>query len=183
MLPSAGVADEESMKLIVSAYVSVLTRYPLWAVNAGCRAYLSGELSNNGFAPSPPLLADAARKAVAPFLAEFAQLDAILDADVYEDPTPESLARAGLAEAAIAKVAAARVAFAEKHWDQGARVELTGGSIADPEAEKREAGKRLDAMRMNPQPVTIGSTLAAKLPSIKASIEEEERRHGNPKTE
>jgi hypothetical protein len=164
VLPSASGTDA-GQRLIMAAYVSVLTPYPIWAINQVCRQYLDGSLSSGGFAPSPPEIAGHCRRIVRGFREELAQLETVLSAEVYGDPTPESLARTSEAEAAILEAAKAIVL---DRWENVIRPEIKG-TDSDPRPKEDPLAKlaRLQAEGWGPLPVS--EVLLPKLEDIRAA--------------
>jgi hypothetical protein len=164
VLPSAASADASS-RLIMGAYVSVLTPYPMWAINQVCRQYLDGSLSSGGFAPSPPEIAGHCRRIVRGFREELAQLETVLSAEVYGDPTPESLARTSEAEAAILEAAKAIVL---DRWENVIRPEIKG-TDSDPRP-KEDPNAKLERLKAEGWgTVVIGEGLATKFEQIKSA--------------
>lgn len=165
VLPSASSA-EASNRLVMSAYISVLTQFPIWAINETCRRYLDNSLTNGGFAPSPPDVAGHCRKLVQPIAEEHAHLETILTAEVYDDPTPESLARTSEAEAAIMEAARSR---AVAYWENEVRPSLKARDTSAPKPETPEQiMERLEAMKANPPKIVIGEGVLSTLKDIAA---------------
>lgn len=80
--------------LVVKLYMAALSKYPEWAINAACRAFLEGRVpGQRRFAPTPAEIADRCRAMVAPFEQEMAQIDRVLRAEVREPVTQEGRER------------------------------------------------------------------------------------------
>lgn len=92
VLPSRST-NAEAAKMELALTVEALKAFPEWAVANVCRRYLDGRLGNGRYAPTPPELAKACRELIAPFQAEAAKIQRILNAQVYREPTEEERAR------------------------------------------------------------------------------------------
>lgn len=79
--------DVETAKLQRAAYLSTLTKYPAWAVDAACAQFLSGEMGEGIHAPKPGEIAVVCRRLIAEAQYERAKINAVLDAEVYVPPT------------------------------------------------------------------------------------------------
>jgi hypothetical protein len=78
--PASGQADDAQ----VAAYVADLVMLPLWAIDKGIlRAIAKG----GQYAPSSPILRQLCEDELAPIRAEAAAIKAVLEAQVYHEPT------------------------------------------------------------------------------------------------
>jgi hypothetical protein len=148
---------EASVRLQVSARTSVLTQFPIWAVNEVCRKYMDGSLSSGGYMPSAPEMANACRAAVGRFHEELHRLDGILNAEVYDDPTPESIGRATGCEEAIRIAAESRSAAVKRHWEDRRHEFVTEGEVKARPETPDEIMARLE--REKGQPLVVGESL------------------------
>lgn len=135
-LPAPPGSDASS-RMILSACVSVLQPFPIWAVNEVCRRYLDGTLSSGGYAPSAPEMATACRSVVAKFQEERGHIEAILTAEVL--PPPGDPALTAEAEAAIREAAV-------DHWQKNVRPQMRPAESAKPKETAEEALERLKAL-------------------------------------
>jgi hypothetical protein len=88
--PSSRGADPEAT---VAAYATDLCRFPLWAVDRGLAAIISGKSGAGSFVPSSVECQAACERELAPFRNELADLTAILDAAVYREAPDYERAR------------------------------------------------------------------------------------------
>ena len=82
-------ASEETQQLQRAAYLTTLTKYPAWAVEAACAQYLDGQHGEGVHAPKPGEIAIICRKLIAEAQYERAKINAVLDAEVYVLPTED----------------------------------------------------------------------------------------------
>lgn len=82
---------EETGKMRVRAFVVALEDVPPWAVIAGRRAWLRGEIDgcNTSFAPTPPQLRSASMKEFFKVAGQRRDLSLLLRAEVIPDRSPE----------------------------------------------------------------------------------------------
>lgn len=80
-------ASEEIQKLQRAAFLSTLTKYPGWAVEAACAQFLAADVGEGVHAPKPGEIAIVCRRLIAEAQYERAKINAVLDAEVYVPPT------------------------------------------------------------------------------------------------
>jgi hypothetical protein len=131
-LMASPAIGETTVDEILSGYALVLAPYPQPVIEDVCRRYLDGRLGNRVYAPTPAEIAHECREMLAPIYAERARIALILDAEVYETPSPEQQA----------EVQAAYLAFVA---ETSSRAE--GGFAGAKEAEGSQAhADRLSAL-------------------------------------
>lgn len=84
---AVAAVDEPTQKLQRAAYLSTLTRYPGWAVEAACQRFLDGTVGEGIHAPKPGEIATVCRQLIASAQEERARINAVLDAEIYQPPT------------------------------------------------------------------------------------------------
>jgi hypothetical protein len=72
---------------IVAAYTADLVKFPLWAIDEAILTILRYGANNPAFPPSSTELVQACERAVKPVIAERAELQKLVNADVYHEPT------------------------------------------------------------------------------------------------
>ena len=89
-----GSSRTENAEGVAAAYAADLSRFPLWAIDAGMMAVITSQgHAAAQFAPSSPVLQDAVRKAMVHASDELSDLGRVLDADVYHEPSAEERER------------------------------------------------------------------------------------------
>jgi hypothetical protein len=79
--------DVETAKLQRAAFLSTLTKYPAWAVEAACARFLDAAEGEGVHAPKPGEIATVCRRLIAEAQYERAKINAVLDAEIYVPPT------------------------------------------------------------------------------------------------
>jgi hypothetical protein len=83
----------DALQLARAAFIQVLGQYPSWAVKEACNRFLDGRAGNGTYAPTPAEIAPICRTLTADALGERAQINTILDAEVYALPSEEDRKR------------------------------------------------------------------------------------------
>ncbi|MGF3026538.1 hypothetical protein ACQVP2_27410 [Methylobacterium aquaticum] len=96
---AAPATSEDSQRIALGLYRSVLAPLPAWAVGAACRRFLDGTAGGGTFAPTPAELANEVRAITAKQVDERARLMRVLDAEILPAPDPEAVERARQAAA------------------------------------------------------------------------------------
>ncbi len=92
--PARSGEAETSVKLRMAAYFGALEQLPLWAIRQAVNAVIRGEADvDMRFSPTPPQLADLARKFAKPVRGEFQALTAVLRAEIEFDPSDDERGR------------------------------------------------------------------------------------------
>lgn len=103
---------EGGRSLAKGLYLSVLARYPAWAIEQACNRFAQGFVGDRKFMPSPGDLAHEVRRLIEPQVAERARLIRVLDAEVIPDPDPTMAEKARKAAADLA----VRLAMPGEEW-------------------------------------------------------------------
>lgn len=88
--PSAAKLDAE---MTITAYVTDLQPFPIWAIDGACMAFLQGQFAGSAFPPSCGELVAEARRAVLPYRIEGEKIRRVLTAEVYHEPTDAERAK------------------------------------------------------------------------------------------
>ncbi|MBA9063109.1 hypothetical protein GGQ91_002497 [Methylobacterium fujisawaense] len=110
-----GRGDDEN-EILVAEYVSALKALPLAAIHAAAERFRSGETLrpwSKRFRPSPAEFADEAREGLIPLRMQILHIRHVLEAEIYDVPTPEQ--RAEVAKAAEAHLQRMRQAKPARH--------------------------------------------------------------------
>ncbi|ACL63205.1 DUF1376 domain-containing protein [Methylobacterium nodulans] len=121
---------EGGRTLAKGLYLSVLARYPAWAIEQACNRFAQGFAGDRKFMPSPGDLAHEVRRLIEPQVAERARLSRVLDAEVIPDPDPTMAEKARKAAA-----------------DLAARLAMPGEERPTPEAEAEAATNHLEQLK------------------------------------
>lgn len=89
--PTMASMNDEKTKALVSAYVTDLSRFPLWAIDGAIKRILEGPA--RAFTPTAIELRDLVAQETALARTELDDVQKILAAEVRHDPTPEERAR------------------------------------------------------------------------------------------
>lgn len=87
--------DADTAKKTTALYTSQLREFPAWAVKEACQRAMQDRISGRSadFVPSVATLVGECSRIVQPLRTEKAQLDAVVDADVYHEASAEEKAR------------------------------------------------------------------------------------------
>ncbi|MGE7415463.1 hypothetical protein [Methylobacterium tarhaniae] len=100
---AAPATGEDSQKIALGLYRSVLAPMPAWAVGAACRRFLDGSAGGGTFAPTPAELANEVRALIAKQVDERARLLRVLNAEVLPEPTEADRAKVAQLAADLAR--------------------------------------------------------------------------------
>ncbi|MGE7416743.1 hypothetical protein [Methylobacterium tarhaniae] len=90
---AAPATGEDSQRIALGLYRSVLAPLPAWAVAAACRRFLDGSAGGGTFAPTPAELASEVRALIAKQVDERARLLRVLNAEILPEPTEADRAK------------------------------------------------------------------------------------------
>lgn len=90
--PSSKVNDA-NIEATIAIYAGDLAVFPMWAIDAACISVITGQEGSATFLPSSIELRKACQRAMYSVHDELSDLERVLDADVYHEPTPEERAK------------------------------------------------------------------------------------------
>ncbi|WP_457104329.1 hypothetical protein [Methylobacterium sp. P5_C11] len=147
-----GRGDDEN-EVLIAEYVSALKDLPLAAIHAAAERFRNGKTLRpwvKRWRPSPAEFADEVREGLIPLRTQLLHIRRVLDAEVYDVPTPEQ--RAEVARAAEAHLQRMRQAEPQRH-----RVE-TPAEIA--RAQRAKLNEDLARLRETGHGPDIGRLIA-----------------------
>lgn len=144
---------EEAMKLAKRGFILVLGKYPTWAVVEAAMRFLDGRAGNKTYAPTAAEMAEVCRGLISQDLAERARINAILDAEVYHQPSEEDRAAIAARHAEFVAQTAARARMPTKpapeppkpYRDPRAMEELAARTARRQAEERAEAAATPEA--------------------------------------
>jgi hypothetical protein len=86
--PSQAMGEADK-KAALKVYASTLMKYPSWVISRACRRFTDGTTGEGRFAPSAAEMARECEAIVAPYREQRHQIETILTAEVYREPTEE----------------------------------------------------------------------------------------------
>lgn len=89
----AGRAHRDDADAVLKMFVQALSGLPTWAISSACAAWNRGEAGskNTSFAPAPSDLREVALGAMREFETEKRKINAILNAEVIQEPEPDEV--------------------------------------------------------------------------------------------
>ncbi len=100
---AAPATGEDSQRIALGLYRSVLAPLPAWAIAAACRRFLDGSAGGGTFAPTPAELASEVRSLIAKQIDERARLLRVLNAEILPEPTQADRAKVAQLAADLAR--------------------------------------------------------------------------------